>query len=295
MKKRKKKVKLHYYNYPNIGDIMNPMVIESLFGMKAEEEKHTKAEMIAIGSVLDRLLEEGKMSPGLAKMKKDADKNKKIHVWGTGFMYEYKDKQKWIRPVRVHALRGALSAQVVAKMQGKPCNAVLADPGLLASKLVKEKVAKKYEMGIIPHYVDAEEPVFQEMLEKYPNATIIDVKAEPMQVLKNIASCKCIVSTSLHGLIIADSFGIPNQWCVISDRILGDNYKFRDYYSAFGLEAKMVDLRVDPIPEIADIKANYQISKKAVRKKQKQLMDCFPYNKTRWQHLKKKIKRKLKI
>jgi len=290
-KKRKTKVKLHYYNYPNIGDIMNPMVIHDLFHMEAVEEKHIKAEMIAIGSVLDRLLVNGKVAVSLAKMNVDADKKKKIHVWGTGFMYEYKEKQEWIRPVEIHALRGALSAEVVSKIQGKPCNVVLADPGLLASKLVREKVEKKYEIGIIPHYVDAQEPVFQQMKEKYPNSIIINVKDEPMEVLKQIASCKCTVSTSLHGLIISDSFGIPNQWCVVSNRILGDNYKFRDYYSSFGVEPHMVDLRTDPIPEIEDIKNNYSIKKSMVRKKQRQLMDCFPYNKTIWQRIKRKIKK----
>lgn len=276
---RKRTVALYYYNYPNIGDILNVILIEQLFHMEVKEEKHTKAEMIAIGSVLDRLLSHGRVSAGLAKMKKDADRKHKIHVWGTGLMYPYEDKQKFIRPVVIHALRGRLTAQTVSAMQGKSCDCVLADPGLLASRLLKEKVEKRYEIGIIPHYVDAEEDVFLQMKKHYPNSIIIDVKAEPMEVLKKIAQCRTVLSTSLHGLIIADSFHIPNQWCECSDRILGDGFKFRDYYSAFDVEVQPVDLRKGVFPTIEEIRSEYKISKRAVRKKQKELIKSFPYNK----------------
>lgn len=293
-KNRKTEVKLYYYNYPNIGDILNVILIEELFKMKVIEEQHTKAEMMAIGSVLDRLLEDGKIGKVLAKMNKDADRKHTIHVWGTGLMYDCESRQKFIRPVKVHALRGALSAEIVSKIQGRPCNCVLADPGLLASKLLKEKVRKKYEIGIIPHYVDAEEEVIVQMKEYYSDSTIIDVKAEPLEVLKTIAQCRTVLSTSLHGLIIADSFNIPNQWCICSERILGDGFKFRDYYSAFGVEATPVDLRKGEFPSVESIRSRYQISQAMVNKKQKELMKSFPYNKGVWAGLKVKGKKWIK-
>lgn len=296
---RKEEVRLYYYNYPNIGDILNVILVERLFRMKVIEEKHTKAEMLAIGSILDRLLDHGKVSPGLAKMRKDADRKHTVHIWGTGLMYDYEDQQKFIRPVKIHALRGRLSANIVSDIQGKPCDCVLADPGLLASKLLKGKVGKKYGLGIIPHYVDAQEDVFVRMKEHYNalgiNTVVIDVKADPMEVLETIAQCKAVLSTSLHGLIIADSFHIPNQWCVCSDRILGDGFKFRDYYSAFGVEAKAVDLRKEAFPNIEDVCLGYQISRKMVRRKQRELMKSFPYNKGVWANLKKKGKKWLKV
>lgn len=138
-------------------------------------------------------------------------------------------------------------------------------------------MVKKYEIGIIPHYVDGQEPVITQMKEYYENAVVIDVKADPGEVLKSIAQCKTILSTSLHGLIIADSFHIPNLWCICSERILGNGFKFRDYYSSFGLDAKALDLRVETFPSVEEICKQYRISKKMIQKKQKELVKCFPF------------------
>ena len=274
---KKDAVRLYYYKYPNIGDILNEYLVEQIFHVKAIEEPHITAEMIAIGSVLDRLLKEGRISKKLLAMQKDADKENPIHVWGTGLMYDYDTKQEFIRPLKVHAVRGELTRKKVSEFLGKECKCVLADPGLLASLLVPKNIEKKFDVGIIPHYVDADEPVMKEMKQCYENSVIINVKAEPMKVLKKIARCRTIVSTSLHGLIIADSFHIPNQWCVCSDRILGDGFKFRDYYSAFGLEAKPVDLRKDKLPDIVKIREEYAVTEAMVKQKQKELIRCFPY------------------
>jgi pyruvyltransferase len=40
-----------------------------------------------------------------------------------------------------------------------------------------------------------------------------------------------ILSSSLHGLILADAYEIPNKRLVIGNRLLGSDFKFMDYYS----------------------------------------------------------------
>jgi len=55
------------------------------------------------------------------------------------------------------------------------------------------------------HTLDKNEEIFKKMLEYYPNSKIIDVQNNPKQVLKEISMCEYIISTSLHGLIVADS------------------------------------------------------------------------------------------
>ena len=41
------------------------------------------------------------------------------------------------------------------------------------------------------------------------------------------------MSSALHGLICADSLGIPNQHIILGEKVVGGEYKFKDYYSVF--------------------------------------------------------------
>lgn len=287
--KKRDSIRLYYYKYPNIGDILNELLPEKLFNLQVKEDKYTTAEVMAIGSVLDRLLSNGNISKGLMDMRKNMDTDNPIHIWGTGLMYKYDDEQQFVRPVKIHALRGELTRKKVEEMLGKKCPCVLADPGLLAPMLLNKTPKKKWDMGIIPHYVDAEDPIIAEVKKHYPNSIVIDVKDKPIKVLRQIAGCRTVLSTSLHGLIIADSFNIPNQWCVCSDKILGNGFKFRDYYSAFNVTVEPLDLRKDKLPDISEIKDNYKISYSEVKKKQKALIRCFPYGK--WKNFWLSLKR----
>jgi hypothetical protein len=45
-----------------------------------------------------------------------------------------------------------------------------------------------------------------------------------------------ILSSSLHGLIIANAFGRPAGWVRLSEALFGDDVKFQDYYASVGLE-----------------------------------------------------------
>ena len=57
-------------------------------------------------------------------------------------------------------------------------------------------------------------------------------------MIADLTSCELIFSSSLHGLIVADSFGIPNIHMELSDKLVGGNFKFEDYYSSVDKEHK---------------------------------------------------------
>ena len=48
-----------------------------------------------------------------------------------------------------------------------------------------------------------------------------------------IVSCDIILSSSLHGIIFAHSYGIPAYHVQFKDFFNNGNYKFNDYYSSF--------------------------------------------------------------
>ena len=97
----------------------------------------------------------------------------------------------------------------------------------------------------------------------------IDIEQEPAQFVKEVASCRFILSSAMHGLICADSLGVPNKHMVLSDKVTGGNYKFRDYYSVF------TDVKYSPVylkntvitnKEIEQYAAEYNISRDQVER-----------------------------
>ena len=271
-----KKIQLYYYKYPNFGDTLNETLLARA-GYEAVYKNFDSADMVALGSILDKLIDGSRIGPGDKERQKQARKDKPVHIWGTGLMYQYgEEMHQTVRPFLIHALRGELTRRQLSRFTGTDVSCVLADPGLLAPYLVPA-AAKKWDVGIIPHYVDAEFPVFEEMVKHYPNSLLIDVHQSPEVVLAQISSCRTVFSTSLHGLIVADAYGVPNGWCVSSDKILGDNYKYHDYFSAFGSDREPFDLREGRLPDPDKVCRTSFKHESEVKEKQKALWKCFPY------------------
>lgn len=97
-----------------------------------------------------------------------------------------------------------------------------------------ELINPVFDVGIVPHYVDRNNELLNRIqLLKY-SSVIIDVTGDPLDVLTKLASCKVILSSAMHGLIAADSLGIPNAWISFDSHDLYNNYfKFHDYYSVY--------------------------------------------------------------
>ena len=132
------------------------------------------------------------------------------------------------------ALRGELSRQRV----GGERKMLLGDPGILASEVMAQREPKKYVLGIVPHYSEKNDPVFGKLVQRLsPRVTLIDAQNDPLAVISAIDQCENILSSSLHGLIVADSLGIPNRW-LGSAKLWGGRFKFNDYYSGIGVRAE---------------------------------------------------------
>ncbi|MBZ9652093.1 polysaccharide pyruvyl transferase family protein [Psychroflexus montanilacus] len=152
---------------------------------------------------------------------------------------------------KVKLIRGPLSAQ-----QCSAKDVVYGDPGLLASIVYNDlKKTKKYKLGIIPHSQDYDSLKSLE----FNDVLIINPREKSRLVASNVLKCEAIGSSSLHGLIFADSFGIPNIHIKLSDKLTGGNHKFVDYYSAFNIKHDFIDLRSEKF----DIKAINQIKQKS--------------------------------
>jgi len=72
------------------------------------------------------------------------------------------------------------------------------------------------------------------------NAEFIDIVNYDRweSVIDRITECECIASSSLHGLIVADAYKIPNVWIRFGDDTFEGEFKYLDYFSGVGRKTK---------------------------------------------------------
>lgn len=211
-------IRLYWFNRnKNFGDQLSPMVCRALSGRKVAHTRDFKqCDLIAIGSVLQMAAQSAFTGT----------------IWGSGFIDE-PDQPTPLPNAKVAAVRGRLTGRILGQD-----NVPVGDPGLLGDRFYKAG-PERHRLGIVPHYEDADNPLVAEFAQRSAGATVINVMDDVHRVIRRIGSCDAIISSSLHGLILADSLGIPNGWLNLSDRVLGAGFKFRDYYSAFGIDDPM--------------------------------------------------------
>ncbi len=202
----------------NFGDKLTKILLEHLTGCRIEcvsMKEREMCDLIGVGSILAAF---SARSTGI--------------VWTTGFMFN--ENRCTLANAKIVAVRGKLTLTRIAHNSD---NVVLGDGGLLCDTLVNARPEKKYELGVIPHFVDQDNDVIQEMSKK-TGVKLIDICAPHMDVIEDTLRCRRVLSSSLHGLVLADSLGIPNDWIQVSRNLFGGGFKFQDYYSVFGIEQK---------------------------------------------------------
>jgi len=170
-------------------------------------------------------------------------------IWGSGIIQNI-DTIK-IKPKKVHAVRGPLTRKILIN-NGIECPEIYGDPALLYPKFYNPKIEKRYEIGIIPHYVDQQNPWVVKKSE-LPNVKVINILGNINSVVDEILSCDMIISSSLHGVIAADAYGIPSAWVEFSDKVVGNGFKFKDYFMSVGRPDRQ-PIRINPHTRLKDIK-----------------------------------------
>jgi pyruvyltransferase len=191
----------------NFGDLLSPWLIAKMTGREVVFADPKKPHYLAIGSVLNRA-------------------NWQSHVWGAG-AFGVEDNAVFGPRATYYAVRGPLSRVRLVTL-GIRCPEVYGDPALLAPAYFSPKVPKTYQYGIVARW---SEPRWHEA-EIGPGVRIIDLGTADVEgVIQAILSCRRIVTGSLHGLVIADAYGIPSAW-VRSGTAYGGQYKFFDYFAS---------------------------------------------------------------
>lgn len=184
---------------------------------------------LVIGSTIDMLCKEN------------------TEVWGAGLIYG--DRKLTINPKKIYAVRGPLTRQALIK-QGIECPEVYGDPALLLPLYYKPTPAKKYKYGLIPHVANlalvSNISLDGKPIREREDVLIIDLSRYDKwtDIIDQINSCENIISNSLHGLIVAEAYKIPNLWVEFGSALIGGHFKFHDFFLSIG--------RDRPLPFVID-------------------------------------------
>ncbi len=133
-----------------------------------------------------------------------------ITIWGAGIINDNNvDRIRGV-PDRICAVRGPRTRKELLK-KGIACPEVYGDPALLLPRFYQPTVNRHYSMGIIPHWGDFDKDDVRR-LKADPRVKFIKVQGYNYwtDFIDEICSCDFVISSSLHGLIIAEAYGIPS-------------------------------------------------------------------------------------
>jgi len=249
-------VKLHYLKRgTNFGDHINPIVFKEIFNQEIDYAKPYNCTHLGMGSILERsLIRNFKNKSFLSNLIKNKRKimgrffsyNKPIYTLGSGFIenpFNSMKNIKTFRKVSPIALRGknTLKAlEIITNQEYK--NVAFGDAGIFVNELLNKDIEKKHKIGVIPHMAEKNLDIVKQLAAN-PDIKIIDIENDYLQVIEDVASCETVISSSLHGLVTSNSLNVPNLWVKISDLLIGDSFKFQDYYSAFNKTTEVLDIR----------------------------------------------------
>jgi len=215
------------------------------------------------------------------------------YVWGPGFISSTKKLAK--ETEKVFALRGpnsykmAKSSPYAASQSVSP---VYGDPGLFMSWYYQpHNQTKSYSLCLIPHYSETRASPLVDILSQWEGVHQIDMKMDPIfHIMDDIVKCEFVLSSSLHGIIFADSYGIPNAHMNLTMRVTGGNYKFDDYFEAVNRTRATLKLINRTSVKMEEVKAIMDNNRRPAKINILPLWEAAPmhaiaYNRSRQEHL----------
>lgn len=200
----------------------------------------------------------------------------KVHLWGTGFDMQ-RDKSGTLvgyqipddTELVVHAVRGRRTAAAL-RQRGIAVPEAYGDPVWFLPKIFPDPQVKTWDLGVIVHISELDAPradaLVREAIERYrippkladqvhiintyTPATIDGLRLKVEEIL----ACRRILSTSLHGLVIAETYGIPCAWfatyagqsgALAIDGEMSIDHRMKDFYS--GVERDVVLSYLQPL------------------------------------------------
>lgn len=210
----------------NYGDELSRLIVERVIGKSVRWASIGAAEMVALGSVIDLY----SSAAGTGK------------IWGSGIADPDRDYDlDLIRPAIV-GVRGPLTRDRL----GLPGDTPLGDPGLLASQFWRFGSRQHGLKVLVPHYTAFTNSSGRDAIKalRADGFTIAPPNLNPEEMMSLIARAQYVVSSGLHGIILAHAFGTPSTLISLKAQAAPlPVFKYRDFFSSIGVEPRLVDWR----------------------------------------------------
>lgn len=268
MRAKKNQVTLNYYHsgfelgtrsqedsgIRNLGDDLAPHILTYMLSQKAltpESPAKKDAHLYTVGSILLLGYQDAV-------------------VWGSGIMTAPSFARTFFhravfRKLDIRAVRGPLTRKILLQL-GHACPEVYGDPGCLMPLIYKPDVEKTLEYLVIPHYL-----VERHIKNDIPEENLVSMRTDDYRtVIDKICSAKKVIASSLHGIILAEAYGVPAIY--FQQRSARFDFKYADYYQStgrdFGPSASSLEeaIAMDPgaAPDLSGL--------------QQDLLRAFPYD-----------------
>lgn len=212
--------RLHYYRdeFGNFGDDLNPWLWPRLLGDLMHDD--ARAAFVGIGTIVNENLPAGP---------------KIIVGSGVGYGEIPRLTDDWA----VHFVRGPGSARAL----GLPATYAITDPAHLITQLIRPLPRGKGTV-FIPHHVSALRADWRTVASA-AGMDYADPASGVMKVVDAIRKANLVVTSAMHGAIIADAFRVP--WIRVREYSHLNDFKWQDWGDSVG-----VDTTATVLPEIHD-------------------------------------------
>jgi hypothetical protein len=213
-------IRAYWWNdAPNFGDGLSQHVIALMSGRRVRHAFPGGASIFGIGSIMGAVRRAGLGGRTQGRP----------WVWGTGMLAPI--RTDFVANVRFSAVRGPLTVEFLGIHPDTPTG----DPGLLSRDLIDGPVDRHDRIGLVLHHSQTLPQDLADRVARDGRFDVIDVGApDCLDVVRAIGACRHVMSSSLHGLVVADSLGVPSTWLQGFDIHKSPTFKFYDYALSVG-------------------------------------------------------------
>lgn len=193
-------------------------------------------------------------------------------IWGSGVHDDLRPFLMFLhrppfRRLDIRAVRGPLSREAIVRLKHK-CPEVYGDPAILMPFIYQPdmKIKGTKDLLVIPQYLTE-----KQFRKDFPKLRITSMNTNDYKtVIDDIFSSTKVITSSLHAVILADSYGVPS---VLYRGLQKEvDFKYLDYYASTGRRGVHIadtfeeacQMEPLPLPNLSSL--------------QQGIMDAFPYD-----------------